>query len=62
MTFWGLKGYPLMRMDCAISAFWMMPANEDERGVLNEIIGKVRGLLLGDKGFQLKAERQAAKS
>lgn len=58
MTFWGLKGYPLMRMDCTISAFWMMPANEDERGVLDEVIGKVKGLLLGDKGFQLKAHRQ----
>lgn len=54
MTFWGFKGYPLMRMDGAISAFWSMPANEDERSVLQYVPGKVRGLVLGDKGFQLK--------
>jgi hypothetical protein len=58
MTFWGFKGYPLMRMDGAIHAFWTMPANEDERGVLDAVIARIRGLLLGDKGFQLKAYRQ----
>jgi hypothetical protein len=58
MTFWGFKGYPLMRMDGAIAAFWSMPANEDERSVLEYVLGKVRGLMLGDKGFQLKEYRR----
>jgi Transposase DDE domain len=58
MTFWGFKGYPLMRMDGAIAAFWSMPANEDERSVLDYVIGKVRGMMLGDKGFQCKEIRR----
>lgn len=58
MTFWGFKGYPLMRMDGAIHSFWTMPANEDERSVLDAIITRIQGLLLGDKGFQLKEWRQ----
>jgi len=58
MTFWGFKGYPLMRMDGYITAFWTMPANEDERSVMDAVMMKVKGLLLGDKGFQLKAFRQ----
>lgn len=58
MTFWGLKGYPLLRMDGVICAFWTLPGNLDERSVLDNLVGRVRGLLLGDKGFQLKATQQ----
>ena len=58
MTYWGFKGYPLMRMDGAIAAFWSMPANEDERHVLDHVMDEVRGLMLGDKGFQLKEYRR----
>lgn len=58
MTFWGLKGYPLMRMDGAIHAFWTLPANEDERCVLDAVMTQIKGLLLADKGFQLKEWRQ----
>jgi Transposase DDE domain len=59
MTFWGIKGYPLMRMDGVICAFWSMPANADERCVLDHLLGTVKGLLLGDKGFQMKEDKQA---
>lgn len=58
MTFWGFKGYPLMRMDGAIAAFWSMPANEDERSVLEAVMEKIRGLMLGDKGFQCQEYRR----
>lgn len=58
MTFWGFKGYPLMRMDGAIHAFWTLPANEDERTILDAVMTKIQGFLLGDKGFQLKQWRQ----
>jgi hypothetical protein len=54
MTFWGIKGYPLMRLDGVICSFWSMPANVDERCVLDYLPNAVTGLLLGDKGFQLK--------
>lgn len=54
MTYWGLKGYPLMRLDGPIVAFWTQPANEDERSILDNMIGFIKGLLLGDKGFQTK--------
>lgn len=52
MTYWGVKGYPLMRLDGTIAAFFTMPANEDERSVFEHLKGKITGLLLGDKGFQ----------
>jgi Transposase DDE domain len=58
MTFWGIKGYPLMRMDGVICSFWSMPANVDERCVLEYLMGRVHGLVLGDKGFQLKQMKQ----
>ncbi len=58
MRFWGFKGYPLMRLDGPIVAFWTMPANADERSALDNVIGLIKGLLLGDKGF-LSKEREA---
>jgi hypothetical protein len=58
MTFWGFKGYPLMRLDGAITGFWTQPANEDERHSLDWLIGKVRGLTLADKGFLLNETRK----
>lgn len=58
MTFWGLKGYPLLRLDGVICAFWTLPGNLDERTVLEHLVGRVKGLLLGDKGFQLKPIQQ----
>jgi len=58
MTFWGFKGYPLMRLDGPIIAFWTMPANEDERSIFEHLKGKIKGLLLGDKGFQAREKSQ----
>jgi IS5 family transposase len=52
MTYWGLKGFPLMRLDGPIVAFWTQSANENERLVLDNTIGFIEGLLLADKGFQ----------
>ena len=57
MTYWGLKGYPLMRLDGPIIAFWTQPANEDERSILDNMIGFIKGLVLADKGFQTKDKK-----
>lgn len=50
--YWGVKGYPVMRLDGRICAFWTQPANADERSILDNFIGFFRGWVLGDKGFQ----------
>ena len=46
-----------MRLDGVITGFWTMPANIDERQALEPLVGKIKGLLLGDKGFQLRQEK-----
>ena len=58
MPYWGLKGFPLMRVDGPICAFWTQPANEDERAILDNMIGLIQGTFLGDKGFQTKEKAQ----
>lgn len=49
--YYGLRGHPVISADGRIVDFIITPANADERSTLDDLIGKIRGLLLGDKGF-----------
>ncbi len=49
--YYGLRGHPVIAADGRVVDFIVTPANADERSTLDDIIGKIRGLLLGDKGF-----------
>jgi hypothetical protein len=61
MTYWGLKAYPLMRLDGAITACWLHQANEDERTILDNLIGFIKGLVIADKGFQSESRAKELK-
>lgn len=47
----GLKGHLLIGKSGLISEFIVTPANTDERSVLPNFINKIKGLLVGDKGY-----------
>jgi hypothetical protein len=49
--YYGLKGHVVMAMHGTVSAFVVTAANVDERQILWEVVGKIKGLLIGDKGY-----------
>jgi hypothetical protein len=49
--YWGLRGHVVLAMTGVISAFVVTPANVDERQTLGDIMGHLKGMLIGDKGF-----------
>jgi Transposase DDE domain len=60
--FYGLRGHLVIDVAGTAVAFTVTAANIDERAVVPNLYGKLRGLLIGDKGFisvDLKAEAAA---
>lgn len=55
--YYGLRGHPVIAVDGRIVDFIVTPANADERSTLDDVVGKIKGLLLGDKGF-ISQEKQ----
>lgn len=51
MTYYGFQGLITISFDGVVSAATLMPANVDERDVLWEVTERIKGLLIGDKGF-----------
>jgi hypothetical protein len=49
--YWGLRGHLVLAMSGTITACVVTSANIDERQALWDITDKIKGLLLGDKGF-----------
>ena len=60
--FYGLRGHLVITPAGTAVAFTVTAANIDERDVVPNLYDKIRGLLIGDKGFisgELKAEAAA---
>lgn len=51
MTYYGFQGLISINFNGVISGITVTAANIDERDALWDIINKMRGLLIGDKGF-----------
>jgi hypothetical protein len=49
--YYGLRGHAVINMCGYIVSFIVTPANADERSVFDDLMGKIRGLVIGDKGF-----------
>jgi hypothetical protein len=49
--YYGLKGHLVINGSGMITAMNVTPANVDERAVLWDFVGKIRGILIGDKGY-----------
>ena len=49
--YYGLKGHLLINGSGRVTAMAVTPANIDERAVLPDFIGKIQGILIGDKGY-----------
>ncbi len=49
--YYGFRGHIVISSKGVVTAATFTKANVDERDVSPEIVGKIRGLLLGDKGF-----------
>ncbi len=49
--YYGLRGHLVAGMNGLIAAFIVTPANVDERLSLGDVLGRIKGLLIGDKGF-----------
>ena len=49
--YYGLRGHVVIGLKGFVSAFIVTPANIDERLSLGDLIGKIKGMLIGDKGF-----------
>ena len=49
--YYGLRGHPVLGLNGFITAFVLTPANVDERLSLGDMIGKIKGMLIADKGF-----------
>lgn len=57
--YYGFRGHVLINTIGVITRATFTPANVDERDVCPELVGKMSGLLLGDKGYirpELKSE------
>ena len=50
-TYYGFHGHLLISSTGVITGFSLTPANGSERAALWDIVGTVRGLLIGDKGY-----------
>lgn len=49
--YYGLRGHPVINLKGQVIHFPVTPANANERDALFDIIDKLQGILLGDKGF-----------
>lgn len=49
--YYGLKGHLVINGSGMITAMSVTPANVDERAVLWDFVGKISGVLIGDKGY-----------
>lgn len=49
--YYGFKGHVLISISGVISTFSLTAANVDERDALWEMLGGIRGLVIGDKGY-----------
>lgn len=49
--YYGLKGHLVINGSGQITALAVTPANVDERAVLWDFVGKIKGVLIGDKGY-----------
>lgn len=49
--YYGLRGHLVLGVNGFIKDFIVTPANVDERSVLGDLIGKIKGMLIGDKGY-----------
>ena len=58
MHYYGFKGHVVINLNQQVVAFTLAPANVDERDVLDNLPGLLRGMLIGDKGLISQA-RQA---
>lgn len=56
-TFYGFKGHLVVNAQGVIMALEICPANIDERDVVPELVARLEGLLLGDKGYLRPALR-----
>jgi hypothetical protein len=56
--YYGFKGHVIITLGQQVAGFTLTPANTDERDVLDNLRGALKGLLIGDKGLLSKL-RQA---
>ena len=49
--YYGLRGHLVMNRQGFITESIDTPANVNERSVLGDLIGRIKGMLIGDKGF-----------
>lgn len=49
--YYGLKGHLVINGSGRITAMTVTPANVDERAALWDFVGKIKGVLIGDKGY-----------
>lgn len=50
-TYYGFHGHLLINSKGVITSFTLTPANGSEREALWEMVGSIKGLLIGDKGY-----------
>lgn len=55
--YYGLRGHVVLGLNGLISNLIVTPANRDERLSLNDLKGRIRGMLIGDKGFLSQSRR-----
>ncbi|MBF0290513.1 MAG: IS982 family transposase [SAR324 cluster bacterium] len=51
ITYYGFKGHLVINFDGVITSWTISPANSSERECVYELVKKIHGLLLGDKGY-----------
>lgn len=49
--YYGMRGHLVLGLNRLVSAFVVTPADVDERESLWDLTGKIKGMLIGDKGF-----------
>ena len=56
--YYGFKGHVIINLKMQVVCFTLAPANVDERDIMDNVMGVVSGLLIGDKGL-ISKDRQA---
>ncbi len=56
--YYGFKGHVLIDLNQHVVGFTLAPANIDERDVLDDLRGKISGLLIADKGLLSKIRQE----
>lgn len=62
MHYYGFKGHVIINLDQEVVSFTLTPANTDEREVLDNLDGLLRGMLIGDKGLLSNIKQQEMQS